>query len=96
MRYVGKLHVLDVMDQIVVSGYVFDADPLSNPDHEMSEFSQTLPSYGDCEPDRWLKRALVGYLQQMSSAPLSRRVRGGADGGIHTVSGLGQGGQAGC
>ena len=36
MRYIAKIHVLDVMDKVVVSGYVYDADPISDPDTRCS------------------------------------------------------------
>lgn len=54
MRYVAKIHVLDVLDQIVVSGYVYDADPLTDPDHEPLEFSWQTPGRGVTDPMAWL------------------------------------------
>jgi hypothetical protein len=59
MRYVAKIHVLDVMDGVVVSGYVLDADAMSNPDHETFEFACTLDGLGLDEPYLWLQDALV-------------------------------------
>lgn len=55
MRYVAKLHVMDVMDQVVVSGYVFDADPLTDPDHTATEFAFQSPSRGIDDPTAWLQ-----------------------------------------
>jgi len=54
MRYVAKIHVLDILDQVVVSGYVFDADPKSSPDHEALEFSFTGSGRGLDDPVSWL------------------------------------------
>lgn len=86
MRYVAKIHVLDVMDKIVVSGYVLDTDVLVNPDHEVWEFSYETRGYGwDTEVD-WLVSALYGALLDMSKA--SPRKRGEAEpmGVPHTLS----------
>jgi len=64
MRYVAKIHVLDVLDKVVVSGYVYDADPLSDPDHEVTEF--TYESVGRGVDDRvaWLQWHLYDALGQ--------------------------------
>lgn len=90
MRYVAKLHVLDVMDTVVVSGYVFDADPGTDPDHDVSEFAYTLTGRGVSEPLEWLRINLQLALHEMSTAPRASSTRGRADGGSHTLSGLGQ------
>jgi hypothetical protein len=58
MRYVAKVHVLDVLDQIIVSGYVLDADDWTNPDHETTEFTYQIPGTGLSEPLPWLLNAL--------------------------------------
>lgn len=68
MRYVAKLHVLDVLDHIVVSGYVYDADVMSNVDHESVEFSFDVLSYGHDNPRDWLTGALYSALTSMNSA----------------------------
>jgi len=54
MRYVAKIHVMDVLDQVVVSGYVYDADPLTDPDHEPTEFVFQAPGKGLNHPMDWL------------------------------------------
>lgn len=63
MRYIAKIHVLDVMDKVIVSGYVYDADPLTDPDHDPSEF--TLESMGRGIDDKraWLQWHLYDALQ---------------------------------
>lgn len=69
MRYVAKIHVLDVLDQIVISGYVLDADDWSNPDHETTEFVYQEPGRGDSDPHGWLERALTSMLRQSNGLP---------------------------
>lgn len=73
MRYVAKIHVLDVMDTVAVSGYVYDADPMTNEDHETHEFACTLDGLGTSEPYEWLQQALYrAGLEWTSPANLSR------------------------
>jgi len=62
MRYIAKVHVLDVMDQVVVSGYVFDADDISDPDHTVTEFTYQAPGTGVSEPLPWLLNSLYRAL----------------------------------
>lgn len=72
MRYVAKLHVLDVMDQVVVSGYVLDADVLTNPDHDTTEFAFQQPGTGLSDPHAWLTQALASLIEQ-SNGPSGLR-----------------------
>lgn len=58
MRYVSKIHVLDVMDQIVVSGYVHASEGLDGWSPDVWEFSWQCPGVGLCEPEEWLQDAL--------------------------------------
>lgn len=67
MRYVAKIHVMDVLDQVIVSGYVFDADPLSSPDHEPTEFAFQAPGRGLDDPVSWLQWHV--YEALMNSKP---------------------------
>ena len=69
MRYVAKIHVLDVMDQVVVSGYVVDADEWSDPDHETHEFSYQVPGTGISEPLPWLLNSLYRALVSEQRPP---------------------------
>lgn len=62
MRYVAKIHVLDVLDQVVVSGYVYDADPLTDPDHTPTEFTYSAPGTGVDEPLPWLLNSVYRVL----------------------------------
>lgn len=72
MRYVAKVHVLDVLDQIVISGYVLDADDWTNPDHETTEFVYQRPGTGLSDPHEWLTQALTALLEQ-SNGPSGLR-----------------------
>lgn len=89
MRYIAKVHVLDVMDQVVISGYVVDADPLTDPDHEAWEFSYQVPSLGLDEPAAWLLNALYRAIVSEQETARSGRGNGLPMGGRHTLSGRG-------
>jgi hypothetical protein len=87
MRYVAKVYVLDWMDQVIVSGYVFDQDAMTNPDHEKWEFVSQIPGTGLNGEAEWLLnslyRALVAEQRpapEGKSGPLPT-------GGLHTISG---------
>lgn len=67
MRYVAKIHVMDVLDQVVVSGYVFDADPLTDPDHQPTEFCFQAPGKGLDDPISWLVWHVYEALQAQTS-----------------------------
>jgi len=75
MRFHTKVYVSDVMDHVVVSGYVLDTDPMTNPDHDVWEFAYDVPSYGLDDPQSWLAVALNAAATLMSTPP--SRVRGG-------------------
>lgn len=66
MRYVAKIHVMDVMEDVVVSGYIFDADPLTDPDHEPTEFAFTSKGKGLDDPVSWLIWHVYEALQSMT------------------------------
>ena len=73
MRYVAKIHVMDVMEDVVVSGYVFDADPLTDPDHNPVEFAFTSKGKGLDDPVSWLVWHVYEALQAQTGPP-ERRV----------------------
>lgn len=73
MRYVAKIHVMDVMEDVVVSGYVFDADPLTDPDHIPVEFSFTSKGKGLDNPVQWLVWHVYEALQMQLTPSLERR-----------------------
>jgi hypothetical protein len=75
MRYVAKIHVLDVLEKVVVSGYVLDTDPLSNPDHETYEFSVDTAGLGMDDPLIWLVTTLQRCLLEMTKPADSQRRR---------------------
>lgn len=62
MRYVAKVHVTDVMDQVVISGYVVDCDDSSDPDHQAVDFTYQVPGTGISEPLPWLLNSLYRAL----------------------------------
>jgi hypothetical protein len=72
MRYIAKIHVLDVMEKVVVSGYVYDADPLSDPDHEVIEFTYEAQGTGISEPLPWLLNSLYRALVVQQDSPSGR------------------------
>jgi hypothetical protein len=82
MRYVAKIHVLDVMDEVVVSGYVFDADTHSSPDHDVTEFAYSVKSMGLDDPAAWLLNALYRALVSRDVPLSGRDGQGLADGGL--------------
>lgn len=67
MRYVAKIHVIDVLDQVVVSGYVYDADPVSSPDHEATDFSVQSKGKGLDDPQAWLRWHVYDALQKWTN-----------------------------
>lgn len=73
MRYVAKIWVMDVLDDVVVSGYVYDADPLTDPDHEPTEFSFTSRGKGIDDRLAWMSWHVYEALQAQTS-PSARRV----------------------
>lgn len=89
MRYVAKIHVLDVMDEIVISGYVTDADVQSNPDHESWEFAYQVTSFGLDDPAEWLLTALGRMLLDSRSPHVVKANVGAAVGGSQTISDVG-------
>jgi len=69
MRFVAKIHVLDMMDEVVVSGYVYDADPLTDPDHDPLEFTYVSMGKGIDDRLTWLKWHIYDALQKAVSPP---------------------------
>jgi hypothetical protein len=59
MRYVAKIYVMDVMDQVVVSGYVHAAEDLTDEPPDCCEFTWTVPGRGVVNPLRWLEDAIA-------------------------------------
>jgi hypothetical protein len=86
MRYVAKLHVLDVMDQVVVSGYVYDADDSSDPDHVAVEFTYQTRGTGISEPLPWLLNSLYRCLVSEETPSRITHEAGSPTGGAHTLS----------
>jgi hypothetical protein len=83
MRYVAKIHVLDVMDQVVVSGYVHEWPDYPSDSPEIVEFTFTTPGVGLSDPYAWLLnslyRALVTETDRLGKGSTSRPVTGGTN-----------------
>jgi len=58
MRYVAKVHVLDVLDQVVISGYVIDTETAGPDGEEPFEFTWQVPGLGLSDSLEWLLDAL--------------------------------------
>lgn len=86
MRYVAKIHMLDVMDRVIVSGYVYDADPLTDPDHILHEFTCDTPGRGLSDHWEWLLVHLYQALSEMTNAASWGRDGAGVEGVRHTIS----------
>ena len=86
MRYVAKIHVLDVMDQVVVSGYVYDAEgPVADGEPPL-EFTYSAKGVGLSEPLPWLLNSLYRCLVAEQRPGESRDSGALVDGGSHTIS----------
>ncbi len=72
MRYIAKVHVLDVLNQVVVSGYWYDADPESDPDHEPHEFTYQSDGKGIDDGLTWLQWHLYDAFQNARTATRGR------------------------
>jgi hypothetical protein len=86
MRYVAKIHVLDVLEDIVLSGYIYDSDPMSDPDHQPYEFTWQIPGVGANDGLLWLLDALRRGALGMSAAPGGSSSGAVPMGGPHTIS----------
>jgi hypothetical protein len=69
MRYFAKLHVCDVMDTVVVSGYVHEYSDFKGEPPEVYEFSYSTPGLGLTEPHTWLLNALYQALVAQEHSP---------------------------
>lgn len=89
MRYVAKIHVLDVMDQIIVSGYVYDADGPVRDGEPPLEFTYQVPGVGHDDPLVWLLNGLYRALIDQPPAGAAGLRRAGSQGVLDTISGSG-------
>jgi len=89
MRYVAKIHVMDVMDQVVVSGYVYDADgPVRDGDAPV-EFTYQTPGLGIDHPLDWLFLAVYRCFMEATAPRRGGSSAGPVHGGAHSISGTG-------
>lgn len=86
MRYIAKVHVLDVMDQVVVSGYVYDADGPVQDGEAPLEFTYQCPGTGLSDPLAWLLNSLYRALVQGTTPGRGNSPGAVRMGGSHTVS----------
>lgn len=93
MRYVAKLHVLDVMDQVVVSGYVHEQDAQGEWSPEVTEFSYSWPGRGIDDQVAWLAVALGQAALRMTRPPAGKAAGGRAEGAPYTLYETGDTGQ---
>jgi hypothetical protein len=71
MRYVAKIHVLDVLDSVTVSGYVHAYEDYDGEGPEVHEFAYDVQGRGIDDPYEWLRVHLYEAFQKAPS-PLSR------------------------
>lgn len=90
MRYIAKIHVLDLMDKVVVSGYIYDADPLTDPDHESHEFTLETAGMGLSDPMTWLQVHLYQAFHKETTRLAGEGARRAAVGASHTISESGE------
>lgn len=88
MRYVAKIHVLDVMDQLVVSGYVRDCEVLDLPEREPLEFTQTYRGRGESDPALWLAQPLHGLWRSLVDGRLTSEAPPRHRGAGYTITGV--------
>lgn len=89
MRYVAKIYVLDVLDQVVVSGYCYDADASSLEGPPTWEFSYSHHGIGLDDDHEWLAWALYQACLDMAEPAARRANDGSGDGGAYIISGSG-------
>jgi hypothetical protein len=68
MRYISRLWVMDVMDTLVISGYVADADPHEGSREAEWRFTESVAGVGEQDPARWLLRALADAQDPLRSS----------------------------
>lgn len=86
MRYVAKIHVLDVMDQVVVSGYVYDAEGPVRDGEAPLEFTWATPGRGFDEPLTWLMNSFYEAFMNEQRRISRRGDAAPLTGGAHTIS----------
>jgi hypothetical protein len=89
MRFIGKVYVMDVLDAIVVSGYVIEAELDGEEPGETYEFSQTYAGRGDNVAQEWLAYALHQHLLNGRTPPPGGQTTGPTTEGVHSISGSG-------
>jgi hypothetical protein len=86
MRYVAKIHAIDLLTDIVVSGYIHGYDDTGGNEPTSEDFSYSIPGIGLGDPYEWLAKALYGCVLQLTQEPQNVRSGAPGDGGPHTIS----------
>lgn len=73
MRYTSKLYVMDVLDQIVVSGYVHNASRDLREAPVTFDFTWQTRGAGIGDPEAWLRRALLECARAEQRPPAPKR-----------------------
>ena len=61
----ARIHVADVLDEVVVQATVFTADWRSETPAEVETFSVTINSVGSSTSSIWLRDALIGLAETL-------------------------------
>ena len=86
MRFVAKIHVLDVLDQVVVSGYVHEFDSYDGEGVDVHEFSWSVPGVGLDDAYAWLLNSLYRALVNEQRPREGEQARPLRTGGAYTIS----------
>ena len=65
MRYVGHIHILDLMDTVVIYAEVVGADAFQRQLQPVFKQSTTVKGVGEDDPIVWLSDALVSLLETL-------------------------------
>lgn len=65
MRYVGHIHVLDLMDTLVIYAEVVGADSFTRELEPVLKQSTTVQGVGENDPAAWLTDALVALIETL-------------------------------
>jgi len=64
MRYVGHIHIIDLMDQVVIYAEVLGADSFNRHLEPELKMSTQFPGVGENDAAEWLRDALYGLLER--------------------------------
>jgi hypothetical protein len=64
MRYVGHIHILDLLDQVVIYAEVVGGDSFQRQLEPVLKMSTSVQGVGETDPQVWLQDALVALLER--------------------------------